>query len=49
MKKQFKKEVDKSTRSGTGRREKWRYFDDGGHLRASRQHYTNSFAGILKG
>ncbi|CAH3044597.1 unnamed protein product, partial [Pocillopora meandrina] len=28
MKKQFKKEVDKSTRSGTGRREKWRYFDD---------------------
>lgn len=28
MKKQFKKEVDKFTSSGTGRREKWRYFDD---------------------
>ena len=28
MKQQFKKEVDKSRRSGTGRRKKWRYFDD---------------------
>ena len=28
MKLQFKKEVDKSRRSGTSRRKKWRYFDD---------------------